>query len=285
MPLLKPKFFGILLTLIALAATGCVNLRHIAEFSEASQEGMVQYEELTPSFSGICRQDCQQEQVRKMDIRQADCACAENQKADSITRVIYATVSDYFQGLSDLSQNELTAYRTDGFTQALTAGDFGPLKLEESDVRAYSDLSTLLLRAFTDGFRRKKLQQYVVEAHGPLVKLLSLLELNLAGNLRAKLEVQKEALEGYYFDFVMDKQLSDYERTKFAEDYYARVAEIEGQQDELDAYAEVLREISDGHKTLYDNSNKMSDHKLRQELGQYGNQLQRSAISVYRMRD
>ena len=273
MPSHPYKIYFVSLLILALVASSCVNLRHIAEFSEASKEGIAEYEGLTPSFSKVCYQDCQQEQVRKLDIRDADCPCAENRKADSITGVIYSAVHDYFQGLSDLSQNELTAYRTDGLTKALTAGDFGPLKLQEADVKAYSDLSTLLLRAFTDGFRRQKIKEYVIEAHGPLVKLLKLLELNLDGNLDGKLEVQKIALKNYYLDFVMDKKLSDYERTKFAENYYDRVSEIESQQDEIDALVTVLQEIADGHKTLYDNANKMSDDKLRQELAQYGAQL------------
>ncbi|MGB7395709.1 MAG: hypothetical protein WA913_15080 [Pricia sp.] len=270
------------LSALAVLLGSCVNLRHVNEFSATSVESIGQYEKIPVNFSEICLQDCRQEHIRNYEIQTTDCDCTQNQKADSITRIMYEAARDYFQGLSEISQNELTEYRTDDFTQALTSGNFGPLKLNESDVKAYSDISTLLMRAFTDGFRRKKIKEYVAQAHGPLLKLLEFLELNLAGNLHGKLEVQKGSLKNFYFDFIKDKNLSDYERTKFAEDYFHKVSEIEAHQQELDAYAKVLGEIGDGHTALYNNVSNMTDDEVRRELGRYSNQLSRTASSIQR---
>lgn len=230
---IAPIIFFLGITSILLCIS-CVNLKHVGEFSETSIEGIEELEGISPSFSKICQQDCRQKNIRKLDIHNTDCDCAQDRKADSITRVIYDAARGYFYGLSDLSQNDLTHYKTDGLTQALATGDFGPVKLNEADVKAYSDISTLLLRAFTDGFRRKKIKEFVAQAHGPLLKLLHFLELNLAGNLNGKLEVQKSSLKNFYFDFTKDKQLSDYERTKFTEDYFLRISEIDAQQKELE---------------------------------------------------
>jgi hypothetical protein len=273
MPAPVPKIFALFLISIALLMGSCVNLRHVGEFSETSIEGIEHYEKLSPGFAEVCLEDCQQEHIRRFEIHKTDCDCAHNQKADSITRVIYEAAKGYFYGLSDLSQNELTDYRTDDFTQALSTGDFGPIQLNETDVKAYSDISTLLLRTFTDGFRRKKIKEYVAQAHGPLLKLLDFLKLNLAGNLRGKLEVQKSTIKNFYFDFVKDKTLSDYERTQFAEDYFLRISEIKAQQKALDTYAEVLREITEGHTALYNNIENMTDDEVRKELNGHGSQL------------
>ncbi|MGB6153910.1 MAG: hypothetical protein WBG48_18140, partial [Pricia sp.] len=177
------KNFTLPFIAVSLILGGCVNLKHVGEFSETTIDGIGQYESLSPSFSQVCLQDGRQESIRTFDIHSTDYDCVQNKKADSITQVIYKATRSYFYGLSDLSQNELTKYRTDDLTQALATGDFGPVKLNETDVKAYSDISTLLLRTFTDGFRRKKIKEYVTQAHGPLLKLLQFLEDNLEGNL------------------------------------------------------------------------------------------------------
>ena len=274
------KIFAMLTVAGALILGSCVNLRHIAGFSEHSIAGIEQYESLSSSFSDVCLEDGHQESIRKFDIHHTDYDCAQNQKADSITRAIYDTARDYFYGLSDLSQNELTDYRTDDLTQTLATGNFGPIKLSETDVKAYSDISTLLLRAFTDSYRRKEIKEYVTHAHGPLLKLLQYLEGNIAGNLNGKLEVQKANLKNFYFDFVKDKNLSDYERTKFAEDYFDRLSEISTKQAALKTFAEVLREIADGHLTLYNNIGNMTDKQVRKELASYGRQMGNTLSSL-----
>ncbi|WP_373518725.1 hypothetical protein [Pricia sp.] len=273
----------LLLPCIAVLLGSCVNLKHVGKFSETSIEGIEQYETISPTFTKVCLQDCQQGHIRTLEIHNTDCDCAQNQKADSITQVIYNAPRDYFYGLADLSQNELTNYKTDDFTKALATGDFGPIQLKETDVQAYSDISTLLLRAFTDSYRRKKIKEYVAQAHGPLLKLLRFLELNLTGNLSGKLEVQKSGLKNFYFDFLKDKRLSDYERTKFAEDYFRRISEITAQQKELETFAEILQEIAEAHTTLYNNVSNMTNKEARKELERYGRQMNNTVSSLRRM--
>ncbi|MDT7829743.1 hypothetical protein RQM65_13800 [Pricia sp. S334] len=271
---MPPSFKNSILVLAGiLSLNSCVNLKHVNKFAQSSVEGIEQYDSLASSFTEICYQNCEQEHIRQFKIHDIECECGPDRRADSITRLIYTTTKDYFYGLSDLSQNELTKYQADDFTQTLATGNFGPLEMDEADVKAYSDISTLLLRATTDAFRRKKLKQYVTQAHGPLLKLLHFLELNLTGSLNGKLEVQKSELKDFYFDFIMDKQLSDYERIKFAEDYFRRTSEIEAQQETLSTYAEVLREMVEGHTILYSNIGNMTDDEVRKTLGRHGRKL------------
>ncbi|SDE03910.1 hypothetical protein SAMN05421636_10322 [Pricia antarctica] len=273
----------LLLPCITVLLASCVNLKHVGKFSETSIEGIEKYETISPGFSKVCLQDCQQTYIRKLQIHNTDCDCSQNQKADSITQVIYNATKGYFYGLSHLSQNELTNYKTDDFTEALATGDFGPITLNEADVKAYSDVSTLVLRAFTDGFRRKKIKEYVAQAHGPLLKLLHFLELNLTGNLKGKLEVQKSSLKNFYFDFIRDKKLSVYERTKFAEDYFQRITEIDKQQNELETFIKILREVAEAHTLLYNNVSNMSTEEVKKELAGYGRQMNKTISSLRRM--
>lgn len=123
-----------------------------------------------------------------------------------------------------------------------------------------------MLRAFSDGYRRNRIKQYIKEANAPLQVLVHFLRLNLNGNLNGKLEVQKGKLKNQYFDFVQDKSLSTYERTKFAEDYFERISRIEENQSQLALFDEILGEIADGHETLYSNLDRLNDNEVKGKL-------------------
>lgn len=267
---------------LTLVVCSCVNLRHVEEFSKTSIEAIEKYESLPQNFTKICIEDCIQKNIGNFKIHQTACECHQNERADSITQVIYTVTRDYFYGLVDLADNKLTNYQTANLTSTLATGDFGPVKLNEADVNAYSKVSTLLLRAFTDGYRRKKMKDYITQSHEPLEVLLHFLELNLSGNLNGKLEVQKSSIKDFYFDHVSNKKLSSYERTKFAEDYFRRIAEIDDKQKELKSYSLVLSEIAAGHDTLYANINNLKDEKVKGKLTRLSRRLKRSISSLYK---
>lgn len=259
--------------------TSCVNLRHVGEFTESSIEGIEKFELLAPSFTQSCLDDCLQENIVSLKIHGTSCYCTADEKADSITQLIYDTTRAYFYGLGKISNNELTNYRTDELTQSLTSGNFGSLTLDETDVNAYSNISTVILRSFTDGYRRNQIKKYVSEANQPLQTLLHFLDLNLAGNLKGKLEVQKASLKNFYFDLVADENLSFYERTRFTQEYFERTAKLTAKQRELDSFSEVLHLISEGHNALYANVNQLSSDGVRAELATYGSQLRNALPS------
>ncbi|WP_149275167.1 hypothetical protein [Pareuzebyella sediminis] len=279
MPLLFKSyvFLGIL---VALVSSSCVNLKHIAEFSETSLEGIGQYEQLASSFHQRCEADCEQQSIRNLTIHDVTCNCTPDKKADSITTIIYKSISGYLFGLKTISASKLTRYQTQDLTDALTTGDFGPIKLNTDDVKAYSNISTVILRAFTDGYRRSKIKKYVSEAHEPLTQLVHFLRLNLAGNLNGKLEVQKSLLKNFYFDLVADEKLSVYERTKFAEDYFNSLKDIETKQEELKNFSKALESISEGHQVLYTHINNLTDDEVKTKLGALKNRWN-SAMHTY----
>ena len=278
MPQQLVKYIGVF-TLV-LSITGCTNLKRVSEFSHSALDSIEEFEEISSSFSKICLEDCQQMSISELKINATSCDCAANEKADSITGLIYHTIQDYFQGLRDISNNEITSYRTEDLAKALSAGEFGPVQLREKDVKAYSGVSSLILRAFTDGYRRKKIKEYVREGHPHLLVLLQFLNQNVEGSLKGKLEVQKSLLKNYYFDLTMDKNLSIYERTKFAEDYFGRIAEIEKKQQELDTYSEILETISTALTALNANIDKLEAEEVGRLLKNYGEVLHSAAGGI-----
>lgn len=269
------KNLGLLALFIVVA--GCTSLKKVSEFSNSSIDGIQKYEEISTSFSKICLENCEHQKIEALKIHGTDCDCSNDVKADSITRLIYLTIQNYFYSLRDISNNEITSYHTDELGQALTSGNFGTVQLKEKDVEAFSGISTLIFNAFADGYRSKKVKGYVRTGDAHLQILLHFLNTNLAGNLQGKLEVQKSTLKNYYFDHVADKTLSVYERTKFAEDYFKRIAGINEKQKELEAYSEILRTISTAHTSLNANIDNLEADEIGRLLENYGNVLYKAS--------
>ena len=92
----------------------------------------------------------------------------------------------------------------------------------------------------------------------------------MSGNLIGKLEVQKNSIKNYYFDFVSDKKLISYGRTKFAEDYFRRISEIETKQEELASFSEILQEIADRHNVIYTNIDNLEDDEVKGKIAGWG---------------
>ncbi len=258
--------------------SSCVNLQHVSDFSQTAALGIGQYETLPHSFTQNCLDDCRLNNLKKLDIHHTDCDCSTDQKADSITKVIYTALNEYFHSLSNIANNKLTRYHTEGLSNTLSSNNIGPIILNPEDVDAYSKLSTIILRAFSDGYRRKEIKKYVVQADESIQILLKYLDLNISGNLKGKLEVQKAMVKNYYFDLVNSKKLSVYERTKFAEDYFKTIKNIENKQAALDDYSNILKGIILSHASLKENIDKLSNAEIKNLLSNYDSQIQKTIL-------
>lgn len=263
-------FFALLFSL-----GSCVNLKSVGDFSATSMESISNYERIDYSFLQHCLDRCEDEAIRKYEIKRAqECSCALYQEADSVTQVIYNTIEGYFVGLADLSHNELTTYSTDAVVGALSVDEFGPLKIDDQLVGAFTSLSNTLLRATTDFYRRKKLSSYIEEANDPIKILLEKFRVIVGTNLKGELRFKRERLYSYYIEMKLNGTLhSDYEKGKATSDYYKALNAIQRKEMELEIFAESLDEIAQGHQILYDNREKLSVKDLQALLQSYSSNV------------
>uniref|UniRef100_UPI0040475111 hypothetical protein n=1 Tax=Roseivirga sp. TaxID=1964215 RepID=UPI0040475111 len=210
---------GLALILLTVGLSSCVNLKHVNDFSSSSLKSIKKFEEINYTFKQNCLDNCQDKKINDLSLSTKDCDCKLNEKADSVTLLIYNSVQGYLDGLTNLSNNDLTSYKMDTLTKALTEGDFGSIKIEKEQVEAYSKISKILLKAFTDEYRKKKIKEYVKDANQPIKVLITFLDFNLSANLVGKLNVQKQRIERYYFDLTKDPTLSTIEKRKAVEEW------------------------------------------------------------------
>lgn len=274
------KQFGFVL-MIFIALSSCVNLKHVNEFSSTSLESIKTFEELNYSFKQSCIDKCISDNINNLKIDSKECDCRMDKVADSITLKIYGSINGYFGGLAKLSDNQLTSYKTENLENALTEGDFGPIKIEKEQVESYSKISKILIRAFTDTHRKSKLKEYIKDANKPVKELIEFLDYNISKNLKGKLDIKKERVKADYFDLIKDNSLSTFEKRNTVSEYYSEINEINNQQKKLETYSKSLNKISKGHQQLFDNIDKLSVKEIKQSLFQYASEI-KSIISEFK---
>ena len=264
---------GLVTVLLTALISGCVNLKHVYNFSSSSLVAVTKFEDIDYSFKQSCLDKCREKKIYELNINTNDCDCRANDKADSITLLIYSAVKGYFIGLTSLSHNELTNYKTDALNNALTEGDFGSLKIDKTHVEAYSNISKILLKAFTDNYRQRKIKTYIKGADKSISVLIRFLDFNLSENLIGKLNVKKERIKSYYFDLTQDTSLTTNAKRKYVEEYYSIMQAIETKQMELLTYSKALKQIAEGHQKMVESSDKLNTKDIKEQLTQYAGNI------------
>jgi hypothetical protein len=187
---------------------------------------------------------------------------------------LYNATKGYFDGLARLSANNLTNYSYDALAKSLTAGNFGGVQISQNHVQAYAKISGVLTKALTDGYRKRKLAVYIGEANDAIKSLLQALQFTLVNNLAGRLDVKQSRLRGYYRDLAADARITAYERKQIIEEYLSLAAGIERTKKEIQAYAQGLSLVADGHQQLFDNRAALTVPRLRESLTLYSSNLQ-----------
>ncbi len=273
--MLKKTFPIGLLLIFIIGLNGCVNLKSVNNFSSMSYNGINKFEDIDYSFKRHCMDRCRFEFSKKLDIeREVLCECDMYIKADSVTLLLYTAIKGYLEGLTNLSNNELTSYNFDAAKKALTNDALGNIKIEKEQVEAYSNISKILLRASTDIYRKNKIKKYVEDANEPLQVLIAKFKFILQENLSGELDFRKERTYVYYRDIAGKPNLSENEKRKIVSDYYEQLSDINSKQDQINVFVKILEDISSGHQKLYDDRDKMTTNELKSIMTAYSSNIQ-----------
>lgn len=268
------KFILIAVLALFVFLTSCVSLKQVNELSESSLSGVKKYEILDLDFEKACCERCKIDKLEKLEINFEDCDCSASVKADSVTLIIYNTVKNYFDGLSKLSNNELTSYKTDDLTTALTTNDLGGINIDKDQTESFFKINKILLKSVTDGYRKKKLVVYIQEAQDPLIILLDALNMNSNENLIGKVKVLRGKLKSYYFDIVKNDSISEFDKQNALKEYYQQLETIKLWENEIVSYSKVINKIKEGHTDLVKNIKNIKEDEIKVLLSQYVTEIE-----------
>ncbi len=270
-----------LFAVLLLVCSGCVNLKKVNDYSASSLENLRQFETIGYTFQQACLDACQQERIHTLALQTSRCDCSREQIADSVTLLIYQACKNYFDGLAGLSGNTLTNYKVNTLAKTINEGHLisnTPAKKEITD--AYAELSNILLRMVTDGYRKKKLKEVIARANEPVKILLHYLSFNLYADLTGKLNVQEEKWKNGIYPELMQEARSDLEKKMIIDDYNRNISLIESRKNQLASFAKGLTQIANGHDELYRHRNDLTAAALQIQLTQYISDIE-NAISEF----
>ncbi len=254
------KTFLPLVLIFVLSFTRCISLQHINEFSESSLSGIKQFKELGYGFEQDCLEKCQFKVAQAGEINdKLDCNCVKFAQADSVNQVICHVLVAYFSGLSKLSDSHSTSYNVSALSEQVKSMKW----LDEEHANACTDIANVLLQATTNGYRRKELKNYIEKADTSIHVLIKKLQSNLKTELFRILKTKSTRLTLFYQDAVREKNLSDYQKLKIAEEYYKLFNEIEDKKNDILTYANGLDAIAEGHRKLFENRNKLNAREVK----------------------
>jgi hypothetical protein len=272
------------LVALTLCVCSCINLKPVNDFSGTSLKSIQNYENLDYSFTKHCLEKCNLDRLSENSIVRADsikCDCDDFKKADKATNMLYQVIVGYFDNLQKISNNEVSTYKFDALKKALTEGKFGDVEIKKSTVESYSKIALVVSRAVTDGYRKKKVQQFVEEANEPIQDLTKSFQKILNESLKEELKFKKEDYFLKYSLMLRDATLSSNDRSNLIKEYYQKMAEIESKQKQIGNFADGLSKISEGHQQLYDNRDKMTALEFQNLITSSTNDI-KSIISEFK---
>ncbi len=271
-PDLKKFLLGIL---CIAGAAGCVDLKHVNEYSLRATDGIRKFDDVDYGFARYCSDRCEWVAIDSFRIqRKLDCQCALYKRADSVTHILYSTAAGYFDGLTRLSTNDLTRYHFDPLKKALKEEDLDVFQIKKEDVEAYVKIAAILTRSVTDMYRKKKIKEYVRSANQPVQLLLSKLEFIESENLNGLLKFKRERLFDHYRNLLKSAGMNNYEKQLASEQYYKTMHEIGTMESQISAYSRSLKTVAKGHQKLYDNLDKISGADIKMNLSRTASDLQ-----------
>lgn len=277
------KLAGIIILIIFMIS--CVSLKQVNDFSTSSLEGIKKYESISLDFKKACNEHCLIDNLKNLNMDISTCDCSLSQTADSVTLIIFNGLKNYFDGLAKLSNNELTTYKLDDLSKALSKNDFGDIEIAKEEVEAYSKISKILLKAFTDGYRKRKLSIYVKEASESVDVLLNHLNNNLSIKLCGKLNSLKGKIRSYYFDIKEDATISDFNKRNSLESYSKRIEMIKGWENEIECYSKIILKIKMGHIELGENIDRINVDEIKNMLAQYASDIEGLKSEINKLRN
>lgn len=240
--------------LLCLFSPGCKSLKHVYEFSTASEKIIDQYTGIPYSYYQYCRDACDLDKqtgiiTGKIQFSPKDtlsCDCATELAKDKDATKAYVALILYFSSLRQLADGEKFNYKTGSMVSAL--GKIKAIK-DPAMLAPVNSIADILLNMGTRAYRSHTLQKILAKSEGPVDELLNDLIVN---NKLLKLKY-----EGYFSKYltVMTKKYNGphVEPRQQLDDYVYHNHEIKKQKrvlEQIENFNTLLIKVKEGHLKL-----------------------------------
>ena len=249
----------------------CSSFKEVKAFAANSEESIKSYKRIDYTFSGNCNYKCSQRALENSNFQtlEKECSCEEELLADKNLKYLLKVLEGYFRGLSNLSDSELTSYSFDAIQKPLTEGKY----IKKADIKPYTEIASMITTMFTDGYRAKKLQQFIKTANSNVILLLEKTSSIIEDNLLPTLLSRQAELQQIYHDLYSASVTSSFEKFNIRKMYVSEITTIAEKKEALEKYTAALEKISKGHQSLNENKHKLNEKEIRKIISKYANDL------------
>jgi hypothetical protein len=244
------------LVLIAIALVGCVDLSAIRRFADQAAE-TASYSDLTHYYISHYDRVARYSKIKPEDAAKHAADAEKRQKQELPLLGLQRGLVEYLNALATLASDQAVNY--DQSLKGL-ADELKDSKLvTDSRADAFQSISSLLARAATDGYRRKKLKDFITQGNAPVQKLIDGLTNIVGVQFMREMDNERGAVEGYY-DKIIAKATENDPATALVEDKKANdLDQIRARQAACGAYVAAMTKIAQAHQELYDRRDRLAN--------------------------
>ena len=253
------------------ALGSCSSFKEVKAFAANSGKSIKSYENINYTFSINCNYKCSKRALENTNFQTIEkkCSCEEALLADKNIKYLLRVLEGYFNGLSDLSDSDLTDFSFDAIQKPLTEGKY----IKKADIKPYTEIAYMITTVFTDGYRSKKIQQFIKIANSNIIMLLEKTSSIIEDNLMHTLLARQADIQQIYHDLYSAPDVSTFEKYNIQKMYFSEITAIAAKKEALKNYGTALRKISKGHQSLFLNEHKLKEKEIRKIIRRYANDL------------
>lgn len=257
---LWPRLLRPMIIIFCLATTaGCTDLGAIREFSDTASRSSG-YTALVDDYAAFPER--QKRYAPSAEDARLDAVAAERARQREVLRRRHALISDYLDALGQLASDQPVNHGEG-------AGNVG----DDAAAPAFTDIDQILFKAATDGWRRDRLGDLIGDSNAHVQTAVAALQTIVREGYGGDAEDEAVAARKYYDTVLV--QASDPAGIAALEEWReTRLAEIGRRRQAIDAYADLLGKVAEGHQVLNERRDDLAADDLLARMRRYARELQ-----------
>jgi prophage DNA circulation protein len=271
---MKAWVVRLLAALSIAASSGCANMAAIQEFGALSADA-TSYTKLTDEFASSPSRTKQYTFAAEADKRQEMDKLAKDREGKAkAAKLFHSTLSEYMAAVAALAADEAVSF--DDEVGKLADAALKNKYIKESEANAVKSLGSIVVSAFADFYRQRKLKEVIEKGDAPLQVIVNAMKELVTQDYVASLDGEMRYARSYYRNLEQRARMDD-KQSALAERIYAegagKLLEIEERTAAVKSYAKTLDEIGSAHRKLYEQRDKISDAEVQRQMKQYAKRI------------
>ncbi len=194
--------------LVVVTFSCCVNLKEVNSFALTSQQIMDKNKTVSFGYYDYFHDSAYIYHSMPDHLRDADCHCVAEKKADTIISNECSLLSAYFATLARFADPKY-AISVNPLGKSVPAGTYGMVTISDQEANIASGLAIGLSDLFTTEYKSRNLKVFISSYHDSVAPLISLLRIraNTLGARIVNLQIELEHMADSLISYTKDKEV------------------------------------------------------------------------------